>query len=980
MASGSVFSQTLQTITTTKLEELAQQRVAFDNDYTTLLAAAKAEGDLLKRLVLLADGTKLCLGVKTSKSKSKDGRPGRIISGGTRDIRLETDLKNLDRFLEQAKFDPSVSVKVLEDWERTLLQYLSVQASKFQYADLYGKLVTEWLSSEKAPPLDGDVEMSESFEELPGAKKLAARAEWEKSVFEAAVVDVEALKAYLEELFITDKKPSAAAISDLRTKVEDFENELARPDQFNVPTLRWVIKGLQASDLLPNEKREVLEDFLSNDVILVEIGDVLSMRLAALDRWTWGDHVPLEQRRKLNGTFSIHMHEDVLQAIFLHYIGVKWSVFFKNAFLGVRTRDAWKNNGTEVTKNDILRRRYFMGNHWAQRGDTLEKASDNTQRSRYFVHQLLDFDTQDVEFDEGEEEAEYGDYVDTTKKRKLPMATQVQRAQQASQQAPRMQMASMAARKSAPSKRAKQTVRRSNNFTTSYSMAEEGVEDDDDEDMGFGLFDDDSNPPARGPKRPMEAKQDLLHLLSTEVIVNTRLHGELSCFRTVFESWNPLLPHQTVLQVLEFFGVSDKWRAFFTRFLAAPLKFMDDGPSAEPRLRKRGTPGSHTLSDVLGESVLFCLDFAINQATDGALLHRLYDDVWFWDSNYETCAKAWSSVTHFTSIMGVKLDDKKTGSVRVAHGSTLAIDERLPEGEIRWGFLSLDPSNGRFEIDQKMVDSHVEELRKQLAGKSKSVIDWIQAWNSYAATFFSSNFGKPSNCFGREHVDKMLATHRHIQESIFAGGNVVQHLKQMIESRFGVADVADGFLFFPVELGGLDLKSPFVSLLQIRESVKENPYDVIDEFLEKESEDYANVKALFDKGLIRNDRVGEKFTPEDPDTFIPLNEFSRFRMAFASGGQSDIRATYNQLLHRPSETPIDVSVQVSQAINQLSGQGNLRGITASWGTMDAYWKWIAQMYGPEMCERFGGLNVVDPGLLPIGMVGFFRMRRLKWQG
>jgi hypothetical protein len=25
-----------------------------------------------------------------------------------------------------------------------------------------------------------------------------------------------------------------------------------------------------------------------------------------------------------------------------------------------------------------------------------------------------------------------------------------------------------------------------------------------------------------------------------------------------------------------------------------------------------------------------------------------------------------------------------------------------------------------------MVDSHVEELRKQLQGKSKSVIDWIQ--------------------------------------------------------------------------------------------------------------------------------------------------------------------------------------------------------------------------------------------------------------
>lgn len=48
--------------------------------------------------------------------------------------------------------------------------------------------------------------------------------------------------------------------------------------------------------------------------------------------------------------------------------------------------------------------------------------------------------------------------------------------------------------------------------------------------------------------------------------------------------------------------------------------------------------------------------------------------------------------------------------------------------------------------------------------------------------------------------------------------------------------------------------------------------------------------------------------------------------------------------------------------------------------MDPYWKWIAQMYGPEMTERFGGLNVVDFGLLPIGMVSMFRQRRTKWEG
>jgi hypothetical protein len=229
----------------------------------------------------------------------------------------------------------------------------------------------------------------------------------------------------------------------------------------------------------------------------------------------------------------------------------------------------------------------------------------------------------------------------------------------------------------------------------------------------------------------------------------------------------------------------------------------------------------------------------------------------------------------------------------------------------------------------------------------------------------------------------MLATHRHIQESIFHGGNVVQHLQKMIAERFNVSDVPDGFLFFPVELGGLDLKSPFINLLQIRESVKENPYDLMDEFEENEQHDYSAAKAVFDKRdiqTIRSNLQVPNFVPQDGDTFFSLAEFTRYREVFNSAGRADLRLTYGQLMRRPTEEPIDISVQVRQALERLQGQSNLRGIVSNWNSMDAYWKWVAQMYGPEMVQKFGGMNVVDPGLLPIGMVGFFRQRRTKWQG
>ncbi len=533
-SSGSVFSETLQTITTTKLEELAKQRTSFEKSYAELLAAVEAEKDPLKRVLLLVDGTKSCLGVKTS-SKNKDGRR-RVISGGTRNQPLETDLKNVDRFLEQARFDPSVSTTVLEDWEKTFLQYLSIQSVKFQYADLYGKLVTEWLSSEKAASGDGDVEMAESFEEIPGAKKLEGRAEWEKTVFEPAHVDVKSLETYLDQLFVKDNKDGAAAIRDLRRRVENFEYSLSNASQFTVYNLRTTIQGLQNSDLLSNEKREALKDFLSNDVILTEIADILNVRIAALDRWTWGEYVSLEQRRKMNGSYSIHFDPDLLQAIFLHYIGVKFSVFFKSAFLQIHDHPVWKSGEIEVTKDDQMRRSYFLGDRGLFNKSNLESKRTKTHRSRYFTHQLLDFDTQQIEMEDGEEEAEFTEYVDT-KRLKRSSTHALQAPQQPMQQsrvmqtarkstggkAPRKQLASRAARMSAPSSGGVYAD------ATDEPMADEDdYDEDDDED------EDDSS-----TKRPMEAKQGLLHLLSTEIIVNTRLYGELTCVRSVFQTFNP---------------------------------------------------------------------------------------------------------------------------------------------------------------------------------------------------------------------------------------------------------------------------------------------------------------------------------------------------------------------------------------------------------------------------------------------------------
>jgi len=90
-SSGGVFSNTLQSITTTKLNELSKKRKVFEDEKTQLLHTAALEPDQKKKLRILVDGIKKSFSLKTSTRKRGDRHSvsGRVICGGTSNPRLE---------------------------------------------------------------------------------------------------------------------------------------------------------------------------------------------------------------------------------------------------------------------------------------------------------------------------------------------------------------------------------------------------------------------------------------------------------------------------------------------------------------------------------------------------------------------------------------------------------------------------------------------------------------------------------------------------------------------------------------------------------------------------------------------------------------------------------------------------------------------------------------------------------------------------
>ncbi|KAG5636630.1 hypothetical protein H0H81_007371 [Sphagnurus paluster] len=319
-------------------------------------------------------------------------------------------------------------------------------------------------------------------------------------------------------------------------------------------------------------------------------------------------------------------------------------------------------------------------------------------------------------------------------------------------------------------------------------------------------------PTGTTPDSPAAIKQKLLHIMTTECQLNSTVHGSHAAILSDLEWFGPSLPHASILTILKFFGIPSDWCSFFERFLAAPLRFKQD-PEDQPRIRKRGTPISYAISVLCGEAVLFGMDFAVNQRTDGLFLYRMHDDLWLWNANAEKCAVGWKEMNVYADHVGLKFNDLKTGSAYVGKGEPTG----LPVGEVRWGLLRFDKDAASFVIDQKDVDTHIAELRRQLAS-TKSVFGWMNAYKKYMA-FFHRNFGgRPAACFGDAHTADIIATLARIQRELFPDieGGAVAYLRSVIKTRFGISDLPQGYFYLPISSGGLELHHPMIDMFALK--------------------------------------------------------------------------------------------------------------------------------------------------------------------
>lgn len=861
MASSEILSQTLLSITNTKLAQLDKQKDAYNSRKRVLIDSADAQTDSNKRARELVEGFKDLPSMTSST------------------LNPTMSLENLNRFIQQAEHDPAVTNDFIQEYESLVRNELQVQSNRYAFASLYGKLVNEWISAGK----DQEQDPKAASVSVGRDEARVQRATWEEYVFAPKTTDKDAIKEYLSTVFEAEEDVKDQ-LGELRKDLKRFQDNWAANPHFDVDSLTTTINGMLRSDILTDVKRATLKDFVGNDTVLSEIADVLNMRMATRKTWSWEGDLVIDQRRQLNGRYRFYPDEELLQSIFLHYIGMRWAVELHSRFRELL--NAWKPSLDPISSQNKRRLHFFLNITDGLDGGAMPGTMGEIKRDHFENDIFLD---------------------------QLPNSFEEQRG-------------------------------------------------------AYGSKDDAETGDTR--KSHIDVVQHLLHMIEADILLQKNFENDVTVIRSDFKWFGPSIPHSSIAAVLEFFGVGADWIEFFMKVLEAPLRFKQDPEDAPSRIRRRGTPLSTPLADVFGESLLFCVDFAVNQKANGTRLYRLHDDMWLW-GNTEACVKGWEVLGECASVLGLDFNFEKTGSALIEYSegdedSDLATG--LPRGDVTWGFLKLDRHTGRFVIDQGEVDKHIEELRVQLDA-CKTVFNWIQAWNTYGARFFSNFFGKPANCSGRQHIDSMLGTFQRIQQQLFPDtpGGVGAYVKQMIAERFDIplSDIPDGYIYFPPEFGGLGLKNPFIDLCLVNDTVKD-PEEVVESFFEQEARDYRKFKARFENGTMRSSTSTRKnFRDLEGEPFMSLQEFQSYRDWI---GES-LGSTFRLLMQEPVSKDVALKGAVKAVLEPRQ-----------WSELSSYDQWVLQLFSKDMIARFGGLNVVEKGLLPMGLMSLLRQSKFQWVG
>ncbi|KAF1940312.1 hypothetical protein EJ02DRAFT_435700 [Clathrospora elynae] len=850
------------------------------------------------------------------------------------DLMLET----INRYIEQAKDDASVSEAMLLKFEKRIWNKLDQHLNRMEVSSLHADLMKEAMDAEgwsdpvaaklKKAALDDDFEVVDSeLEEVLDR--------FEREACTTKNVDVEAIETYLASLFVGDG--DSTIIGNLRDKMQIYGNRLMKENmEMDQDSLMSIIVDLLKNGLVSSEKKKTLEACLQSPVLLQELVATLNMK--TYRHWNYKSaHLGLSVSTCQNteGQHCIVVDEDIVDMLFLHCTANGWASELKGClaeFIGASL---------------VFLPRPVM--------------EQERNKWEYFLKAPAPMPPfPPPESMPPPPPPPSQDFFPIPSMQKLHMTycpLRLMGRKNKDRKARHFDMPQPPPPPPPP---------------PTFSFRYTSLKDDRRQNYKLDFFM--SRLPTHegcAPKEEVQAK--LIKTLAVEAKLREACDGRVHTLAVKFESLALSLPHNTILAVLKFLGVPEAFLDFFTRFLETKLNIGLPVRGVPERIlkRARGVSVGHRLEMFFSEAVLFFLELAVYKEA-GVHLYRLYDQCYSIGTQ-EQIRIADLEATRFAGVMG------------------LGLHKICAPGKLSIGFLTMNtllPSppgaTVAFEIDDSKVAAHAHRMKTKL-NASTTVLEWIRVWNDTVGTYAAHLFGPLADVFGEPHLEAIKAAYKNMYSIIFDGGDLTTHIKNLLgtRGRIGLSDppfALEPLIYLPQAYGGLGAKNPFITL-NLARKIPKHPDTKVHKYFEAEEMYYSHAAESY--ALLtpeqHQDRLNCIFNNDIPKIvatlghlpassstpipFITKTElFSNRECAFyplfpyqlyrSNAPTPFVGNLYRDLLFENIDD-IGNSEKVLKYTRRLTGLGDMD----NWYPLSKEEMGVLQIYSDECFERYGALEI-----------------------
>jgi hypothetical protein len=887
-----------------KIDELSQAKDAFKCRYHSDVARS-ADNVITRVKALLEDITNL-----------------------NPDLEDDNALEVIARYTELASDGHSVSQYKLLKFEEQIQAKLEKRLNRLDVSAIHVELLKEVLdagenSASFAAKIDG-IDLDGDFEVVETELDEVLE-EFEKETFVAKDVDFEAIERYLSSV-MTERD----VLEEMRSDLAAFSDEILDNGlDIDQDLLIWCIADIVKNPLIGEEKKKTLEGYLQSPVTLRELASILKMK--SVSHWEYRNiekGLPVTVVRNPDGQFCIAIEECIVDMLFLSYMGIGWAMRLKNALPDVTRCGMSKFTGLSV--EELNKREYFLG-------PKLVKVPEITPTPTCgMCHPTMPPPSPPPGMMMPPPPPPVMMMPPPPPPGMLILPRKTSRRKPARSWCPpppppplQHEFGSL------------QNLRR-RQYTEEFFMSRLPVED--------GCI------PHVKSQEDVQAR--LMKTLAVERKLREAFDGQAHVGSVHFTSLASSLPHQTVLTVLKFLGLSDTIVNLFERFLSAKLNIGPAVRGAPDRIlpRARGIPDGHTLEIFFTEAVMFFLELVVHQKT-GSYLYRLRDRAYF-VGNREQHRAYREHVAKFADTLGLDFNFEDGNSI---------------------GFLEIDTRST--SICASKVVTYAREVKSQL-NSCTTVLEWVHVWNKTVGTYQTHLFGPLANVFGQSHVVIVKESYKTIFDIVLSGVDLTEYVSQLLGAHLRPDLIKpvlplEALIYLPRAYGGLGVKNPFITLSLPRGLIS-SPNDFVEDYLDQENTAYekaAEAYTLLDAeartvkiaSIFSNDtaRVNAALGPDrDLTKFMSKEEFTAHRecaphfhfpnYVWPYSYNTPIVPFFTDLYADLLSAPIaDIPCSDVHEIKRLAGKDDMK----AWKLLSGEDRWVLQLYANECFEAFGGLEI-----------------------